>query len=33
MATAGEEYLEKKVKGIMEPLLVSMLEERPEEPV
>ena len=33
MAYSSEEYLEKKVRGIIEPLVSSLLMETPREPV
>lgn len=33
MANSPEEYLEKKVRGIIEPMVSSLLMERPKEPV
>jgi hypothetical protein len=33
MANNEEEYLEKRVRGLMEPLMASMEEAKPKEPV
>lgn len=33
MTNSAEEYLEKKVRGLIEPMVSSLLMERPKEPV
>ncbi len=33
MTNSAEEYLEKKVRGLIEPMISSLLMERPKEPV
>jgi hypothetical protein len=33
MTNSAEEYLEKKVRGLVEPMVSSLLMERPKEPV
>ncbi len=33
MANSAEEYLEKKIRALIEPMISSLLMERPKEPV